>query len=187
MSILSTTNPTLKTTSTSLKTASRPLWTSTATLHTYKWVQFLWVVVKQKAEEVMCLSAPLPQYCVCKEDCSSSICMCGQLSLRCWYDKVRTRVCTDFFSESSRLSSHQSRFPAQHGCLLPEFCREEPPLIFECNHACSCWKTCKNRVVQKGLRCLKLLLSSAIRQKAEIWRVKNKQIYQNCQWKTKKV
>uniref|UniRef100_A0A1A7YZC5 Euchromatic histone-lysine N-methyltransferase 1b n=2 Tax=Iconisemion striatum TaxID=60296 RepID=A0A1A7YZC5_9TELE len=66
------------------------------------------------------------QYCVCKEDCSASICMCGQLSLRCWYDKT--------------------------GCLLPEFCREEPPLIFECNHACSCWRTCKNRVVQNGIR-----------------------------------
>ncbi|XP_040915268.1 histone-lysine N-methyltransferase EHMT1 [Toxotes jaculatrix] len=66
------------------------------------------------------------QYCVCKEDCSASICMCGQLSLRCWYDKC--------------------------GRLLPEFCREEPPLIFECNHACSCWRTCKNRVVQNGLR-----------------------------------
>ncbi|CAM9113675.1 unnamed protein product [Lampetra planeri] len=66
------------------------------------------------------------QYCVCKEDCSTSVCMCGQLSLRCWYDKA--------------------------GCLLPEFCREEPPLIFECNHACSCWRTCKNRVVQNGLR-----------------------------------
>ncbi|KAK5878585.1 hypothetical protein CesoFtcFv8_023983 [Champsocephalus esox] len=66
------------------------------------------------------------QYCVCKEDCSTSICMCGQLSLRCWYDKK--------------------------GRLLPEFCREEPPLIFECNHACSCWKTCKNRVVQNGIR-----------------------------------
>ncbi|XP_047228694.1 histone-lysine N-methyltransferase EHMT1 isoform X3 [Girardinichthys multiradiatus] len=65
------------------------------------------------------------QYCVCKEDCSTSICMCGQLSLRRWYDKS--------------------------GCLLPEFCREEPPLIFECNHACSCWRTCKNRVVQNGL------------------------------------
>ncbi|KAM7393231.1 hypothetical protein PAMA_008061 [Pampus argenteus] len=66
------------------------------------------------------------QYCVCKEDCSTSICMCGQLSLRCWYDKS--------------------------GRLLPEFCREEPALIFECNHACSCWRTCKNRVVQNGLR-----------------------------------
>ncbi|XP_036384200.1 histone-lysine N-methyltransferase EHMT1 isoform X2 [Megalops cyprinoides] len=66
------------------------------------------------------------QYCVCKDDCSSSNCMCGQLSLRCWYDK--------------------------EGRLLPEFCREEPPLVFECNHACSCWRTCKNRVVQNGLR-----------------------------------
>ncbi|KAG7320853.1 hypothetical protein KOW79_015268 [Hemibagrus wyckioides] len=66
------------------------------------------------------------QYCVCKEDCSSASCMCGQLSLRCWYDK-------------------ESR-------LLPEFCSEEPPFIFECNHACSCWRTCKNRVVQNGLR-----------------------------------
>uniref|UniRef100_A0AAY4CU91 Histone-lysine N-methyltransferase EHMT1 n=1 Tax=Denticeps clupeoides TaxID=299321 RepID=A0AAY4CU91_9TELE len=66
------------------------------------------------------------QYCVCKDDCSSASCMCGQLSLRCWYDK--------------------------EGRLLPEFCSEEPPLIFECNHACSCWRTCKNRVVQNGLR-----------------------------------
>ncbi|XP_052443766.1 histone-lysine N-methyltransferase EHMT1 isoform X9 [Carassius gibelio] len=66
------------------------------------------------------------QYCVCKDDCSSASCMCGQLSLRCWYDK-------------------ESR-------LLPEFCNEEPPLIFECNHACSCCRTCKNRVVQNGLR-----------------------------------
>uniref|UniRef100_A0A667ZB09 Euchromatic histone-lysine N-methyltransferase 1b n=1 Tax=Myripristis murdjan TaxID=586833 RepID=A0A667ZB09_9TELE len=66
------------------------------------------------------------QYCVCKEDCSTSICMCGQLSLRCWYDKA--------------------------GRLLPEFNQEQPPLIFECNHACSCWRTCKNRVVQNGMR-----------------------------------
>ncbi|XP_047017705.2 histone-lysine N-methyltransferase EHMT1 isoform X1 [Ictalurus punctatus] len=66
------------------------------------------------------------QYCICKDDCSSASCMCGQLSLRCWYDK-------------------ESR-------LLPEFCSEEPPFIFECNHACSCWRTCKNRVVQNGLR-----------------------------------
>ncbi|XP_076025619.1 histone-lysine N-methyltransferase EHMT1 isoform X2 [Genypterus blacodes] len=81
-----------------------------------------------------CLTSPMNidrnithlQYCVCKEDCSVNICMCGQLSLRCWYDKS--------------------------GRLLPEFCREEPPLIFECNHACSCWRTCKNRVVQNGLR-----------------------------------
>lgn len=30
------------------------------------------------------------QYCVCIDDCSSSNCMCGQLSMRCWYDKVST-------------------------------------------------------------------------------------------------
>ncbi|KAG9354488.1 hypothetical protein JZ751_001198 [Albula glossodonta] len=40
----------------------------------------------------------------------------------------------------------------QEGRLLQEFCWEEPPLIFECNHACSCWRSCKNRVVQNGLR-----------------------------------
>ncbi|TRY88581.1 hypothetical protein DNTS_034553 [Danionella cerebrum] len=81
-----------------------------------------------------CVTSPLNidknithlQYCVCKDDCSSANCMCGQLSLRCWYDK-------------------DSR-------LLPEFHNEEPPLIFECNHACSCWRTCKNRVIQNGLR-----------------------------------
>uniref|UniRef100_A0A8C2U3U5 [histone H3]-lysine(9) N-methyltransferase n=1 Tax=Coturnix japonica TaxID=93934 RepID=A0A8C2U3U5_COTJA len=65
------------------------------------------------------------QYCVCIDDCSSSNCMCGQLSMRCWYDK--------------------------DGRLLPEFNMAEPPLIFECNHACSCWRTCRNRVVQNGL------------------------------------
>ncbi|XP_078498135.1 histone-lysine N-methyltransferase EHMT1 isoform X2 [Lissotriton helveticus] len=66
------------------------------------------------------------QYCVCIDDCSSTNCMCGQLSMRCWYDKS--------------------------GRLLPEFNMMEPPLIFECNHACSCWRTCRNRVVQNGLR-----------------------------------
>ncbi|KAJ8263389.1 hypothetical protein COCON_G00158460 [Conger conger] len=71
------------------------------------------------------------QYCACKDDCSSNSCMCGQLSLHCWYDK--------------------------DGRLLREFSWEEPPLIFECNHACSCWRSCKNRVVQNGLRtCLQL-------------------------------
>ncbi|KAL4623291.1 histone-lysine N-methyltransferase EHMT1-like isoform X1 [Arapaima gigas] len=81
-----------------------------------------------------CVTSPLHidknithlQYCTCKDDCSSASCMCGQLSLHSWYDK--------------------------EGCLLREFCREEPPLIFECNHACSCWRTCKNRVLQNGLR-----------------------------------
>lgn len=43
-------------------------------------------------------------------------------------------------------------FLLQDGRLLPEFNMAEPPLIFECNHACSCWRTCRNRVVQNGLR-----------------------------------
>uniref|UniRef100_A0A8C3A4Y6 Euchromatic histone-lysine N-methyltransferase 1a n=1 Tax=Cyclopterus lumpus TaxID=8103 RepID=A0A8C3A4Y6_CYCLU len=78
-----------------------------------------------------CVTSPLNidrdithlQHCSCTDDCSSSTCMCGQLSLQCWYDSV---------------SSH--------------FCQREPPVLFECNHACSCWRTCRNRVVQNGLR-----------------------------------
>ncbi|CAM9664666.1 unnamed protein product [Lampetra planeri] len=66
------------------------------------------------------------QHCSCGDDCSSSNCLCGQLSIRCWYDK--------------------------DGRLLPEFNKIEPPLIFECNHSCSCWRSCKNRVVQHGIR-----------------------------------
>ncbi|XP_053329006.1 histone-lysine N-methyltransferase EHMT1 [Spea bombifrons] len=81
-----------------------------------------------------CVTSPLNvdrnithlQYCVCVDDCSSSNCMCSQLSMRCWYDK--------------------------DGRLLPEFNMVDPPLIFECNHACSCWRTCRNRVVQNGLK-----------------------------------
>ncbi|XP_073397291.1 histone-lysine N-methyltransferase EHMT1 isoform X3 [Dendrobates tinctorius] len=81
-----------------------------------------------------CVTSPLNvdrnithlQYCVCIDDCSSSNCMCSQLSMRCWYDKS--------------------------GRLLPEFNMVEPPLIFECNHACSCWRNCRNRVVQNGLK-----------------------------------
>uniref|UniRef100_A0A8C4GQS4 Euchromatic histone-lysine N-methyltransferase 2 n=1 Tax=Dicentrarchus labrax TaxID=13489 RepID=A0A8C4GQS4_DICLA len=62
------------------------------------------------------------QHCSCTDDCSSSNCLCGQLSIRCWYDKDQR--------------------------LLQEFNKIEPPLIFECNMACSCYRTCKNRVVQ---------------------------------------
>lgn len=32
---------------------------------------------------------PPAQHCTCVDDCSSSNCLCGQLSIRCWYDKVR--------------------------------------------------------------------------------------------------
>ncbi|KAJ8334975.1 hypothetical protein SKAU_G00406140 [Synaphobranchus kaupii] len=53
------------------------------------------------------------QHCSCTDDCSSSNCLCGQLSIRCWYDKDRR--------------------------LLQEFNKIEPPLIFECNLACSCY------------------------------------------------
>nr|XP_055055276.1 histone-lysine N-methyltransferase EHMT1a isoform X2 [Misgurnus anguillicaudatus] len=66
------------------------------------------------------------QHCSCKGDCASSSCICGQLSMRCWYDK--------------------------DGRLLRDFCRADPPFLFECNHACSCWRTCRNRVIQNGLR-----------------------------------
>ncbi|XP_067865458.1 histone-lysine N-methyltransferase EHMT2 isoform X2 [Heterodontus francisci] len=66
------------------------------------------------------------QHCTCLDDCSSSNCLCGQLSIRCWYDK--------------------------DGRLLQEFNKIEPPLIFECNQACSCWRSCKNRVVQSGIK-----------------------------------
>uniref|UniRef100_A0AAY4E7M9 Euchromatic histone-lysine N-methyltransferase 2 n=1 Tax=Denticeps clupeoides TaxID=299321 RepID=A0AAY4E7M9_9TELE len=66
------------------------------------------------------------QHCSCLDDCSSSNCLCGQLSIRCWYDK-----------------DHR---------LLQEFNKIEPPLIFECNLACSCYRSCKNRVVQAGIK-----------------------------------
>uniref|UniRef100_A0A8C5N144 Euchromatic histone lysine methyltransferase 2 n=1 Tax=Leptobrachium leishanense TaxID=445787 RepID=A0A8C5N144_9ANUR len=66
------------------------------------------------------------QNCSCLDDCSSSNCLCGQLSIRCWYDK--------------------------DGRLLQEFNKIEPPLIFECNQACACWQLCKNRVVQSGIK-----------------------------------
>uniref|UniRef100_A0A3B4B7B1 Euchromatic histone-lysine N-methyltransferase 2 n=1 Tax=Periophthalmus magnuspinnatus TaxID=409849 RepID=A0A3B4B7B1_9GOBI len=66
------------------------------------------------------------QHCSCTDDCSSSNCLCGQLSIRCWYDKDQR--------------------------LLQEFNKIEPPLIFECNVACSCYRTCKNRVVQAGIK-----------------------------------
>ncbi|KAG7225444.1 hypothetical protein INR49_027438 [Caranx melampygus] len=66
------------------------------------------------------------QHCSCTDDCSSSNCLCGQLSIRCWYDKDQR--------------------------LLQEFNKIEPPLIFECNMVCSCYRTCKNRVVQAGIK-----------------------------------
>ncbi|KAJ3604307.1 hypothetical protein NHX12_029048 [Muraenolepis orangiensis] len=80
-----------------------------------------------------CVTSPLHadtdithlQHCSCPEDCQSSTCMCGQLSLYSWYD-------------------NEGRLPLDASL--------EPPVLFECNHACSCWRTCRNRVVQNGLR-----------------------------------
>ncbi|KAM9821508.1 histone-lysine N-methyltransferase EHMT1a isoform X5 [Syngnathus typhle] len=66
------------------------------------------------------------RHCSCTDDCSSSTCTCGQLSLQSSYDS--------------------------DGRLLLDFTQQDPPVLFECNHACSCWRTCKNRVVQNGLR-----------------------------------
>ncbi|KAM9821514.1 histone-lysine N-methyltransferase EHMT1a isoform 9-T10 [Syngnathus typhle] len=66
------------------------------------------------------------KHCSCTDDCSSSTCTCGQLSLQSSYDS--------------------------DGRLLLDFTQQDPPVLFECNHACSCWRTCKNRVVQNGLR-----------------------------------
>ncbi|KAK1792234.1 hypothetical protein P4O66_012181, partial [Electrophorus voltai] len=78
------------------------------------------------------------QHCTCKDDCSSSSCICGQLSMRCWYDR----------------SAYAGTVIAsvQEGRLLQEFSRDDPPFLFECNHACSCWRTCRNRVVQNRTR-----------------------------------
>lgn len=48
------------------------------------------------------------------------------MSFKCWYD--------------------------EEGRLLPSFNMDDQPMIFECNRACKCWKNCKNRVVQFGIR-----------------------------------
>ncbi|XP_001604667.2 histone-lysine N-methyltransferase EHMT2 isoform X1 [Nasonia vitripennis] len=66
------------------------------------------------------------QSCRCEDNCSSDKCLCGNISLRCWYD--------------------------DEGKLVPEFNYADPPMLFECNPACDCNKiTCNNRVVQHGL------------------------------------
>ena len=64
------------------------------------------------------------QNCSCPEDCTTLSCLCARNSLRCWYDR--------------------------EGRLTKDFNYTEPPLIFECNRGCRCWKTCSNRVVQHG-------------------------------------
>ncbi|KTF95077.1 hypothetical protein cypCar_00040067 [Cyprinus carpio] len=48
------------------------------------------------------------QHCSCKDDCASSSCICGQLSMRCWYDKVGEVYCIDaqFYGNVSRFMNH---------------------------------------------------------------------------------
>ncbi|XP_067130013.1 histone-lysine N-methyltransferase EHMT2-like isoform X2 [Centruroides vittatus] len=65
------------------------------------------------------------QSCRCDDDCTSPNCTCATISFKCWYDK--------------------------EGHLLPEFNMLDPPMIFECNRACLCWKNCNNRVLQHGV------------------------------------
>ncbi|XP_075734791.1 histone-lysine N-methyltransferase EHMT1-like isoform X1 [Rhipicephalus microplus] len=82
-----------------------------------------------------CQTAPVPldrniatmQRCKCEDKCTSEKCACSGIGHRCWYDK--------------------------NGILLPEFDLLDPPMLFECNQACTCWNDCHNRVVQKGITC----------------------------------
>nr|XP_037291703.1 LOW QUALITY PROTEIN: histone-lysine N-methyltransferase EHMT1-like [Rhipicephalus microplus] len=82
-----------------------------------------------------CQTAPVPvdrniatmQRCKCEDKCTSEKCTCSGISHRCWYD--------------------------ENGILLPEFDLLDPPMLFECNQACTCWNDCRNRVVQKGITC----------------------------------
>ncbi|XP_038063428.1 histone-lysine N-methyltransferase EHMT2-like isoform X2 [Patiria miniata] len=69
-----------------------------------------------------------PPMCTCTNgDCASDGCECANNSVQCWYDS---------------------------DCrLFPDFDYHEPPLIFECGPGCKCWRTCRNRVVQNGIRC----------------------------------
>lgn len=43
------------------------------------------------------------KHCSCTDDCSSSSCMCGQLSLRCWYDSVSANTHTHLMSPISKV------------------------------------------------------------------------------------
>ncbi|XP_022237150.1 histone-lysine N-methyltransferase EHMT2-like [Limulus polyphemus] len=67
------------------------------------------------------------QSCRCTDDCTSPSCTCATISFKCWYNR--------------------------EGHILPEFNMLDPPMIFECNRACLCWKNCNNRVMQNGITC----------------------------------
>ncbi|KAF8773102.1 Histone-lysine N-methyltransferase EHMT1 like protein [Argiope bruennichi] len=83
------------------------------------------------------------QSCHCEDDCSTASCTCASISYQCWYDK--------------------------EGLLLPNFNLADPPMLFECNRACSCWSlNCRNRVLQNGMTCRLQL----IRTKGKGWGVR---------------
>ncbi|KAG8192003.1 hypothetical protein JTE90_001738 [Oedothorax gibbosus] len=83
------------------------------------------------------------QSCHCEDDCSTSNCTCASISYQCWYDK--------------------------DGLLLPHFNIADPPMLFECNRACSCWSlNCRNRVLQNGMTCRLQL----VRTKGKGWGVR---------------
>ncbi|XP_076823890.1 histone-lysine N-methyltransferase EHMT2-like isoform X1 [Clavelina lepadiformis] len=64
--------------------------------------------------------------CHCIGDCTTASCTCSLVSEGCWY--------------------------AKDGTLLPNFDILEPPLVFECHKLCKCNTSCRNRVVQKGIK-----------------------------------
>ncbi|XP_023265917.1 histone-lysine N-methyltransferase EHMT2-like [Seriola lalandi dorsalis] len=45
------------------------------------------------------------QHCSCTDDCSSSNCLCGQLSIRCWYDKVNRNIVIKATSSKPKVPS----------------------------------------------------------------------------------
>lgn len=67
------------------------------------------------------------QSCKCEDNCASLQCSCSVMSFQCWY--------------------------GEGGRLVPQFFITEPPLLFECNKLCLCRKSCRNRVVQFGIKC----------------------------------
>ncbi|XP_030382047.1 uncharacterized protein LOC115629669 isoform X2 [Scaptodrosophila lebanonensis] len=65
--------------------------------------------------------------CSCLDSCSSDMCQCNGASSQNWYTAESRLIC--------------------------EFNYDDPAVIFECNDVCGCNKlSCKNRVVQNGIR-----------------------------------
>jgi len=68
------------------------------------------------------------EICLCKDSCcvSPTKCDCVMSSEKCWYD--------------------------ENGFLVPEFVAESHCPIYECTQLCRCDSSCRNRVVQLGMR-----------------------------------